>query len=121
MLDRPFQPPMAGAGSSSPNAKAAELGAAFAKQRADLEARLSAGEDGLALGVRNSEGLDVLIRDLYAKVASSAPPGVALAAVGSHGRGAVALRSDADLRILVPSAVDELAAVAFAEALFYPM
>jgi len=121
MLDRPLQPPVTGAGSSSPAAKAAELGAAFASQRADLAARPESGEDGLALGARNSAGLDILIRDLYAKVASSAPPGVALAAVGSHGRGAVALRSDADLRILVPSAVDEAAAVAFAEALFYPM
>jgi [protein-PII] uridylyltransferase len=46
---------------------------------------------------------------------------VAVAAVGSHGRGAVALRSDADLRILVPPSVDEPDVSAFVQALLYPL
>jgi [protein-PII] uridylyltransferase len=47
---------------------------------------------------------------------------VALAAVGSFGRGAVAVRSDADVVLLVdPKEVDLEEASALAEALFYPL
>ncbi|MGO9711465.1 MAG: bifunctional uridylyltransferase/uridylyl-removing protein GlnD [Polyangiaceae bacterium] len=82
------------------------------------------GDDGQRLGVRHRKMLDGLMSALFA--ASSAAIGGAsslcLAAVGSYGRGAVALRSDADVRIIVPprSKSRELA-TKFVEALLYPL
>jgi [protein-PII] uridylyltransferase len=83
-----------------------------------------AGEDGLRLGTRHRKMLDGLMSALFA--ASSAAIGgsahLCLAAVGSYGRGAVALRSDADVRILVPPrSRDREAATKFVEALLYPL
>jgi len=57
----------------------------------------------------------------FRAAAVRAPVGVAVAAVGSHGRGAVSLRSDADLRIVVPPSAGEREVTAFAQALLYPL
>jgi [protein-PII] uridylyltransferase len=83
-----------------------------------------AGEDGIRLGVRHRKMLDGLMSALFA--ASSAAVGGAerlcLAAVGSYGRGAVALRSDADVRVVVPPrSRDHARATRFVEALLYPL
>ncbi|APR77440.1 [Protein-PII] uridylyltransferase [Minicystis rosea] len=87
---------------------------------------------GLSLGRRNARILDDLLRSLFQGLASGAiPPDperpvpasawseVALAGVGSYGRGAVALKSDLDVRILVPR--DAARTEALAEALLYPL
>jgi [protein-PII] uridylyltransferase len=87
----------------------------------ELQTSLEAGEDGTALGKRNARSLDALVEVVYRHAAPSAPDGVAVVAVGSHGRGAVALRSDVDLRILVPPRTGASEVSAFAEALLYPL
>ena len=85
----------------------------------------------MALGRRNAAILDELLTSLFEGLRSGAivvgssrpvPPGawddVALAGVGSYGRGAVALKSDLDVRLLARN-VDKAAAVA--DALLYPL
>ena len=85
------------------DALAAALEAAPAAGAAGAE-RSELGEDGQRLGVRHRKMLDGLMSALFA--AASATIGgsatLCLAAVGSYGRGAVALRSDADVRVIVP-------------------
>jgi [protein-PII] uridylyltransferase len=82
------------------------------------------GLDGQRLGVRHRKMLDGLMSALFA-AASAAIGGaesLCLAAVGSYGRGAVALRSDADVRIIVPPrSKTRDAATKFVEALLYPL
>ncbi len=82
------------------------------------------GEDGQRLGVRHRKMLDGLMSALFA-AASAAIGGagnLCLAAVGSYGRGAVALCSDADVRVLVPPrSRSRDAASKFVEALLYPL
>jgi [protein-PII] uridylyltransferase len=93
------------------------------RHRRTLVERLGAGEDGLALGRLNARFLERCFRERFDEAASRArlpPAGVALAAVGSFGRGAVALRSDADVVVVVGSR-DARQAAAFAEALLYPL
>ena len=87
-------------------------------------ARAGLGEDGQRLGVRHRKLLDGLMGALFA--AASATIGgsasLCLAAVGSYGRGAVALRSDADVRVVVPPrSKNRDAASKFVEALLYPL
>jgi [protein-PII] uridylyltransferase len=100
----------------------ARLHEALEGHRRALVTRLSEGEDGLELGRYNAKFLDACVVSRFEaatqKIRSSLP-GVALAAVGSFGRGAVALRSDADLMIVVSSGKEE--AAAFVEALLYPL
>jgi [protein-PII] uridylyltransferase len=102
-LDAPGPPPPAAGGASKPGPR---------------------GEDGQLLGIRHRKLLDGLMSALFA--AASATIGgsasLCLAAVGSYGRGAVALRSDADVRVIVPprSKSRELA-TKFVEALLYPL
>jgi [protein-PII] uridylyltransferase len=102
-----------------------ELRDYLARHRADLARRLAAGEDGLSLGRRHAKVLDGLMSSLHAAAcAAVAVKGTRpeLAAVGSYGRGAVALRSDADVRLIVPAgAKHRESAKAFAEALLYPL
>ncbi|MFT3763994.1 MAG: [protein-PII] uridylyltransferase [Minicystis sp.] len=87
---------------------------------------------GMSLGRRNARILDDLLRSLFQGLASGTiPPDperqvpagawsqVALAGVGSYGRGAVALKSDLDVRLLVPRNAGRAEAVA--EALLYPL
>jgi [protein-PII] uridylyltransferase len=99
------------------------LKAAILRHHAALARRLEGGEDGLALGQANARFLDACFRLLFegAKRREGMPRGVALAAVGSFGRGAVALRSDADVVLLIDAATTELSATAFVEALLYPL
>ena len=87
---------------------------------------------GVALGRRNARILDELLRSLFEGLASGEIPAdparpvpagawgaVALAGVGSYGRGAVALKSDLDVRLLVARNTSQAAAVT--EALLYPL
>jgi len=95
------------------------------RHRAAMLERLGAGEDGLALGRANARFLDGFLRARFetAALAASLPVGgIALAAVGSFGRGAVALRSDADVVMVVdPKVFGTKEAAAFAQALVYPL
>jgi len=70
---------------------------------------------GLVLGRILARGYDQLLAPLFARVPSR---GAALAAVGGYGRGAVALRSDLDVRILVKNPAD---AEAIVDAVMYPL
>ena len=86
---------------------------------------------GLALGRKNARILDDLLVALFRALRAGQIPGasgsvipaaawdaVELAGVGSYGRGAVALKSDLDIRLLAKN-VDKAAAVA--DALLYPL
>ncbi|HXN33669.1 MAG TPA: HD domain-containing protein, partial [Polyangiaceae bacterium] len=79
----------------------------------------------MALGRANARFLDACFRthfDVAAKAAGVPASGLAVAAVGSFGRGAVALRSDADIVVVVsPRVIGAPQAAAFAEALIYPL
>ncbi|HXX69892.1 MAG TPA: [protein-PII] uridylyltransferase [Polyangiaceae bacterium] len=95
-----------------------------ARHRARLLARLEQGEDGLALGEANARFLNACFKLRFEGAARSAglPGGVTLAKAGSFGRGAVALRSDADVVIVVDSGVvDARSASELASALLYPL
>ncbi len=79
----------------------------------------------MALGRANARFLDACFRtrfDVAAKAVGLPAHGLAIAAVGSFGRGAVALRSDADIVVVVsPRMIGAPQAAAFAEALLYPL
>lgn len=80
--------------------------------------------DGLRLGRRRAAALDALLIRLYAAAVETtgvrAP--MALAAVGSFGRGAVALRSDIDVKLVVPPGAESReAASRVSDALLYPL
>jgi [protein-PII] uridylyltransferase len=87
--------------------------------------RIGAGEDGIVLGRVNARFLDGVFRARFeaaSRAAGVPASGLALAAAGSFGRGAVALRSDADVVVVVnPRAVGGKEAAAFAESLLYPL
>jgi [protein-PII] uridylyltransferase len=94
------------------------------RHRASLVARLEGGEDGVALGRANARFLNACFQLLFEDALRQAglPSGVALAAVGSFGRGAVALHSDADVILIVDTqVVGAKEAGAFVEALLYPL
>jgi [protein-PII] uridylyltransferase len=98
---------------------------AVESHRRSLLERLASGEDGIALGRANARFLDACFAVRFDEAARQAGPsasGLTLAAVGSFGRGAVALRSDADVVLVVDAeVVAPQAATAFAEALLYPL
>lgn len=94
------------------------------RHRAGLVARLSAGVDGITLGRANARFLDGCFRLLFegAALRAGLPKGVTLAAAGSFGRGAVALRSDADVVLLIDERlVSPRDAAPIAEGLLYPL
>jgi [protein-PII] uridylyltransferase len=123
---------------SSPPALA-EIRETLQRKRAELAALIPSGPDapvdpeqlGMALARRNAAIFDELLVSLFDGLRSGAiaadparalPRGawddIALAGVGSYGRGLVALKSDLDVRLLARS-VDKAAAVA--DALLYPL
>jgi [protein-PII] uridylyltransferase len=99
------------------------LKTAIAHHTEAMARRLEAGEDGLALGQANARFLNACFRLLFegAQRREGIPRGVTLAAVGSFGRGAVAMRSDADVLLLVGPETGEQKAMALLEALLYPL
>ncbi len=107
----------------------ARLKAHDAELRAVLEGAPAApppgrlAEDGLALGLRHAAYYDALLAELFADALARGKgrPSYALAAVGSYGRGAVALKSDLDVRLIIGSGVRPLEATTFAESLLYPL
>src|SRR2546430_943771 len=116
---RPPPPSSMTAGASAIASSAHDLRASVEQHRAALIERLGAGEDGMALGRANARFLDACFRSHFgaaARVVALPSTGVAVAAVGSFGRGAVALRSDADIVVVVsPRTIGTDAAAAFAE------
>src|ERR1700722_7804631 len=82
---------------------------AVERHRAILAERLATGEDGLALGRANARFLKACFEARFgeatrlAELTTQQRSGLAVAAVGSLGRGAVALRSDADVVVVVDS------------------
>ncbi|MBS2015721.1 MAG: HD domain-containing protein [Deltaproteobacteria bacterium] len=113
-------------GPKAPDPRTARVTEVIRRHWEDLDARMAqaGGEDGLRLGQARSAVLAKLLRELFAEVMTtrgSAGP-VALAAVGSFGRGAVALRSDIDVRLVVrPGQRHRDAASEIADALLYPL
>jgi [protein-PII] uridylyltransferase len=102
----------------------ARITAAVRKHWEDLDGRLASGEDGLALGRARASALDALLAELFAgavaKTGVTEP--VALGAVGTLGRGAVALRSDVDVRLVVGAGWRaHEAASRVADGLLYPL
>lgn len=80
--------------------------------------------DGTALGRQRAKALDSLCQRLFAQAieTTGVREPIALAAVGSFGRGAVALRSDVDVRLIVGAGPRAHAdAVRVADALLYPL
>jgi [protein-PII] uridylyltransferase len=80
--------------------------------------------DGLGLGRRRAAFLDALLAHVFAEACTTAgvTEPIALAAVGSFGRGAVALRSDIDVRLVVkPGQKNQEVAARVADALLYPL
>jgi [protein-PII] uridylyltransferase len=96
----------------------------MARHRASLVRRLEGGEDGMDLGRANARFLDACFRLMFEGALRHVglPSGVALAAVGSFGRGAVAIHSDADVALVVDTkVVGTHEAGALVEALLYPL
>lgn len=102
----------------------AELAAATSRCGGAEPSSSSPARDGVRLGRRRAAALDALLARVYAQAteASGVTERVALAAVGSYGRGAVALRSDADVRLVVgPDPRSYETAARVADALLYPL
>lgn len=93
------------------------------RHRDSLGARLAAGEDGLSLGVRHRKALDGLMSAMFAAAGATigGANALCLAAAGSYGRGAVALRSDADVRVVATRSTSRDSAEKFVESLLYPL
>jgi [protein-PII] uridylyltransferase len=105
---------------------AGELKRYLDQHRAEVEAMIRTGsaEAGLPAGQRTAKTFDGLLGALFQAVRGAlqsrrAWVPVSLAAVGSYGRGAVALRSDLDVRLLCTSKASKAAPIA--EALLYPL
>ena len=125
----PSRPPDIGV-HDTPEVVATAVSARIRHHWEQLDTRLESqkpGDDGVRLGAMRSALLADLLRDLHAHAvvktsAGGAPPACALAAVGSFGRGAVALRSDIDVRLVVrPGTKNRDAASRLADALLYPL
>ncbi|MEO7109036.1 MAG: [protein-PII] uridylyltransferase [Polyangiaceae bacterium] len=108
---------------------AAALKGAVLRMREVLDAQVDAagkgtnGDDGAAVGRAHARELDALLSQSFtaaeARAAHDKPLFAALVAVGSYGRGAVALRSDVDVKLIVRQKNDR--ANALADALLYPL
>ena len=97
------------------------LTVARGRAQAELLRELAAGKDGWELGALHARRLGGILAGQLRWTARTVPipRGFAIAAVGSLGRGAVALGSDADVRLLVPDGGDDVKA--FVDALLYPL
>lgn len=102
-----------------------ELRVYLAGHRVELTRRLALGDDGLGVGRAHALALDGAMQKVFAAAEDTVRdpvPHLSLSAVGSYGRGVVAARSDADVRIVVsPRGRSRDLAAAFAEALLYPL
>ncbi len=121
--------------SPSSSASAERIAHAVRTHWEDLDGRLASfatrhpakaglAEDGVRLGRARAELLDRLLVEMHAEALAKTKitEPIALAAVGTYGRGAVALRSDLDVRLLVrTSKKAHDAAARFADALLYPL
>jgi [protein-PII] uridylyltransferase len=97
---------------------------AMDRHRVSLVQRLEGGEDGVDLGRANARFLNACFQLVFEGALRHVglPSGVALAAVGSFGRGAVAIDSDADVVLIVDThVVGTKEASAVVEALLYPL
>jgi [protein-PII] uridylyltransferase len=97
---------------------------AAAKLGAELREELGRGRDGWSLGALHAARLDRFLRGQFGWTGSSGVTrlkGLAIAAVGSLGRGAVALGSDADIRVIVPGRCDPEEVRPFLDAFLYPL
>ncbi|MFO0680128.1 MAG: [protein-PII] uridylyltransferase [Polyangiaceae bacterium] len=96
----------------------------LAALRSDLDRVMASGTDGGSLGRAHARGLDAILVELFEEARRRDPEArdaFALGAVGSYGRGAVARCSDADVRLVASPDVAQDAAIAFAEAMLYPL
>ncbi|HEY8076128.1 MAG TPA: [protein-PII] uridylyltransferase [Labilithrix sp.] len=109
---------------SGPKPGGDPLAEAVRKHWDELAEKLAAGEDGLALGRARAAFLDRLLADLFAQALQKTGfrEPLAMAAVGTFGRGAVALRSDVDIRLVTrPGGKSHEGAARVADALLYPL
>ncbi len=108
-----------------------DLKAHVAELRADLERRVTDDSstptgsairgDGVALGALHTSRIDELLLAMFARTEPPAGTRLSLAAVGSYGRGALALRSDVDLRVITSTRRAFEGAEALARSLLYPL
>ncbi|HVH47008.1 MAG TPA: [protein-PII] uridylyltransferase, partial [Labilithrix sp.] len=101
-----------------------ELGVQLALPAAQTGAKDTWAAGGTALGRRRAAILNGLLARVFAQAvaATGMREALALAAVGSFGRGAVALRSDIDVRIITrPGHKNHEAAARVADAFLYPL
>lgn len=87
---------------------------------AALLALVDSGVDGLALGQRRAAAIEAIVVDVFTEASTEVEAPLAVAAVGSFGRRALALRSDVDLLLFVPAKKKKESA-AFVDALLYPL
>ena len=111
------------AGKGKSNKANDALGEALARHGEELFERVRAGVRGLVLGQEHAAFIDSLIARAYAGAEKrvGALSSFAVAAVGSYGRGAVAMGSDADVRLLTGGRKARAAAEKFAQAFLYPL
>ncbi len=86
----------------------------------ELASLVDAGVDGLELGQRRAVAIEAIVVEVFAHAAAKQEPPLAVAAVGSFGRRALALRSDVDLLLFVPTKKKKESA-AFVDELLYPL
>ncbi|MCC6648174.1 MAG: HD domain-containing protein, partial [Polyangiaceae bacterium] len=109
--------------SVAPPSLVSEVRAYVARHRGALTALVDPGDPasgGEALGARHAKVFDGLLSSVHALAATRLHLGHALAAVGSYGRGAMALASDLDVRFLV-DARDRDRAGELADGVLYPL
>ncbi|MBK6690841.1 MAG: [protein-PII] uridylyltransferase [Myxococcales bacterium] len=88
----------------------------------ELRSAAASGTDGLGLAQAHARWMDGLLQGQAARIIGDGPtlPAYVLAGVGSYGRGALAPRSDVDLRLVMSADAAE-AAQAWLERLLYPL
>jgi len=90
----------------------------------ELRREMALGRDGWRLAALHADRLAAILAGQFAWTArggGALVKGLAIAAVGSLGRGAVAVSSDADIRLIVPDGADAEQVTAFVDSLLYPL